>query len=96
MYFIKDNSWIGFFVKWQGAGEIWFRQLAGYRAHFFGKYFRPKAVAPAPYVGTEKFVGRGRRKSVIGWGGGKIRLQGGGTFRKMPENNDFAQKFTIF
>ncbi len=33
------------------------------------------------YVGTEKIVGRGRQKSVTGWGV-KIRLQGGGHFEQ--------------
>ncbi len=37
---------IDFFVKWQGTEQTVFSRFAGYRAIFFGKYFRPKAVAP--------------------------------------------------
>ncbi len=58
-------------------------------------------------MGTEKIVGRGRRKSVTRWGvkispqgGGQFEEQGGGRegelSEKMPENNDFGQKITTF
>ncbi len=58
----------------------------------FSPFFFPRGIFPWgsqreeerggevwPYVGTEKIVGRGRQKSVTGWGV-KIRPQGGGQF----------------
>ncbi len=41
------------------------------------------------YVGTEKFVGRGRRKSVTGWGVGvKISPQEGGQFEEQGRGRE--------
>ncbi len=52
------------FRQMAGCWKLFFRRLAGSRAHFFGKYFRQKAVAPyllppfpSSFTGKRKTIG---------------------------------------